>query len=114
MIGMLISGNMSTGMRSALSVPMRNMSSAKTMNVYGRLSAIRTMASMMETYRGSSKGAPTGADRSKLAKTSHGNSADPALAVRKRLVTKYNSRLSPNWRSLKIGNIEESVYPKSS
>src|SRR5580692_3936621 len=46
MIGMLMPGKISTGMRSAASVPMRRMSRAATTNVYGRLSAMRTMASM--------------------------------------------------------------------
>jgi hypothetical protein len=45
MIGMLMLGKMSTGKRSAASVPMSRMSKPATMNVYGRLSAIRTIAS---------------------------------------------------------------------
>src|SRR5271156_908826 len=45
-MGILMLGNMSTGMRTADSVPMMRMSKATTINVYGRLSAIRTIASM--------------------------------------------------------------------
>jgi len=46
MIGMLMFGKISTGMRNAASVPISRMSNAATMNVYGRLSAIRTIASI--------------------------------------------------------------------
>src|SRR5258708_7838929 len=46
MIGMSMLGKMSTGMRNAASAPNRKMSSTATMNVYGRLSAIRTIPSM--------------------------------------------------------------------
>src|ERR1700722_70079 len=46
MIGMLMLGKMSTGIRSAASVPRINIKNAATTKVYGRLSAILTMASM--------------------------------------------------------------------
>src|SRR5579862_5968455 len=46
MIGMSMLGKISTGMRNAASVPSSRMRSAATMKVYGRLSAMRTMASM--------------------------------------------------------------------
>src|SRR5258708_30696148 len=49
-------GKMSTGMRNAASAPNRKMSSAATMNVYGRLSAIRTMPSMWVPECGSTGG----------------------------------------------------------
>jgi len=46
MIGMLMLGKMSTGIRRAASVPNNRMSNAATMNVYGRLRAILTIASI--------------------------------------------------------------------
>src|ERR1700677_5084912 len=46
MMGMLMLGKISTGMRSAASVPRINIKNAATTNVYGRASAILTMASM--------------------------------------------------------------------
>jgi hypothetical protein len=46
MIGTSMLGKISTGMRNAASVPTRKISSAATVNVYGRCSAVRTMPSM--------------------------------------------------------------------
>src|SRR6202011_5126665 len=46
MIGILMLGKISTGLRSAASEPRREMSRAATINVYGRLSATRTIASI--------------------------------------------------------------------
>src|ERR1700722_12692007 len=47
MMGMLMLGKISPGMRSATRVRSRNMRNAATTNLYGRLSAIRTMPSMV-------------------------------------------------------------------
>ena len=46
MTGMLMFGKISVGVRNAASGPMIKMSSASTMNVYGRSSAMRTMPIM--------------------------------------------------------------------
>jgi hypothetical protein len=49
MIGMRISGKMSTGVRSAASGPTSMMVSASTTNVYGRRNAMRTIPNMPQT-----------------------------------------------------------------
>src|SRR5262249_30305780 len=50
MTGILMSGKMSVGVRSAVSGPMMSSSSASTTNVYGRRSATRTMPTSIARF----------------------------------------------------------------